>query len=135
MSTRDVNRALYLALHNEPGLEALGVSGAWDTQAPENTPLPLVIYFKSDGQHVYTLKRRAWEDLSFTIKGIARDNKDLAERIDNRLYAVLNRQQLPLDNGYMMILQRETDLSYTEKDGGATFYHVGGIYTVMVRDG
>jgi hypothetical protein len=134
MSARDVNKALYAALNADAALLSLGVTGVFDVQAPESKSLPYVVFSKSDGTHEYVLSRRAWQAHNYVIKAIAKENKDLAERIDNRILAVLNLTRPALDNGFVMNLRRDTDISYAEQSGGSTFYHVGGLYEVMVGD-
>jgi uncharacterized protein DUF3168 len=134
MSARDVNQALYLALKNDATLTSLGVTGVFDSQAPESQPLPVVVFQKSDGEHAYTFTSRAWQNHNYLVKGIASGNKDLAERIDNRCYQILNLTKPSLANGFVMDLRRETDVSYGEDKSGTTYWHVGGQYKVMVRD-
>jgi hypothetical protein len=134
VSTRDVNKMLYGALAPDAELQGLGVTGVFDTDSPESQALPLVQFAKTDGVPEDVLPRPAWIKMHFDVKGIVQGNKDLAEQIDNRCNALLDRQSYPVDNGVLMYMSRETDISYAERLGGATYYHVGGSYLVMVRD-
>jgi hypothetical protein len=134
VSTRDVNKALYAKLSVDAGLISLGVTGVFDLQAPESQALPVVIFQKQDGEHQYVYGRRAWQDHNYVVKGVAAESKDLAEQLDDRCYTLLNLQPLVLDDGYTMVVKRNGDISYAERLGGTTFYHVGGLYEIMVGD-
>jgi hypothetical protein len=135
VSTRDINKALWTALHADAQLQALGVTGAFDATAPESQPLPVVVFNKVSGNQTYTLRRLAWRTHTFDIKGISQTTKDLAERIDNRIATLLNLTRPVLDNGAVLDFRRVSDISYVERNSGTTYFHVGGTYEVMATDG
>lgn len=54
--------------------------------------------------------------------------------MDNRIFAILNRQKPSLASGRIMLMERVGDIAYAERVGGTTFYHVGGTYKIVVAD-
>jgi hypothetical protein len=134
MSTRDVNQMLYGILASDSTLQALGSTGAFSIQAPENQPVPYVVFSKSDGEHSYVLMRRAYQTQTFLVKAITLENQDLAEQMSDRIDALLNLTRPSIASGYTMDIRHDSDVSYAERLGGSTYYHVGGLYKVMVGD-
>lgn len=134
MSTRDVNQMLYGQLAADATLLGLGMTGVFSFQAPESQALPLVIFQKQDGTHSYTLPQHNWVDHRYVVKGVSSEVEDLAQQVDNRIFAILNRQKPPLASGRIMLMERVGDIAYAERVGGTTFYHVGGTYKIVVAD-
>lgn len=146
MSTA-IRRALYgkmtgdTTLSNLLGTAAPGYSKAiYNDLAPEQTGFPYVVFFKSAGTRIYTMKgRTSTSDKAgrvgndvWTIKAIDHDTSaDGAEAVQARLENLLTDATLTISGETLLLLKHEDDVEYSEEEEGEIFLHRGGLYRLM----
>ena len=134
MSASQIPNALYQWLSEDPTLAALlsAPEAIFPKEAPEETEYPFVVFqqvsgVKERGFHDHSARNQIW-----LVKGVCRGgDPSPAEEIDKRIEELLDDASLPLEDGHLIGLLRESDVPAHEIDGGEVVTHAGGLYRVM----
>ena len=104
--------------------------------APENAPLPVVIFFMQAGTPVYTLATKAVDNWVYVIKVITEeDSMAGASALDDMIDALFTDQDLPVNGDTALSVRREASIpSYTEFQAGVRYNHAGGTYRIWIGD-
>lgn len=123
----------------DPSIATAGATGVYDTLGPASAALPYVTFQQQSSVRVKTFasaKAAAHGHIRKTVwlvKALAEDHYT-AEVIDEACEAVLDNGSFAIADGFTLLnIERTADLSYPERDGPTTVYHVGGLYEVSVQ--
>lgn len=144
MST-PVRRAIYgklagdSTLRNLLGAAAPGFTNSiYHEPVPATASYPFVTMSKSSGLPTPVFgDASAGRDIGFEtdvwlIKAIDHNaTADKAESIADRLKTLLNDAALSISGATMMYCRRDSDVEYSEMDGGEVYHHVGAMYRVV----
>lgn len=130
-----------VALWDANSLDAVFAGGLWDTEAPPRTPFPYVVFSQvSDMADVFTSggiknsRRGKIMELLFQMDIFLKENgiddpKQQMGQYMGMLRPILeNAQQMPLANGFQILLRHVSDLVIRESSG---IYH--GVLTFKFR--
>ena len=125
-----VNQALYARLAGDATLVTMLASGTLSIfvdSAPDNAPLPFVVFSHQSGIELSLQAHRDPDELLY-VRAFA-GSPSLAGSIDARLDQLLHFQPLTVAGFTNIWLARETDISLTEKDAALiTTWNVGALY-------
>jgi hypothetical protein len=119
-------------LNGDATLIGLVPSGAWNTQAKENTTYPLIVYqFMSGIDHVEVASIRIWTNLVYLVKVIG-ETADLASlnAAVARIDALLHRASGSATDGTVWACVREQTIRLPDSVAGRQYRHSGGLYRI-----
>ncbi len=124
--------ALYNALIGSAALiSELGGTFIYNKQAPQDPDDNYVIFNQQGGGDVNDTPIRE-RNVLYTVFGIAL-TQEKAGAIDTDIDDALHLAELTISGWANLWLARETDVNISQIDsGGATRYHVGGIYRIVM---
>lgn len=141
VNTKLIRQAIYEKL-NQASLTAKladGSAGLVHGMAPYGARYPLCLFSKQAG----TATMQAFggdysKSMLWIVKGVvhsvSKGSASPAEDIDNAAEALLHYANLNISGADDMYLARESDIEYVEADGDDQYWHVGGLYRLIVQD-
>lgn len=104
--------------------------------APENAPLPIVIFFMQAGTAVYTLADKAVDNWVYVIKAVTEeDSMSGASMLNDLIDALFTDQPLQVNGGAALSVRRESAIpSYPEFSAGVRYNHAGSTYRIWIGD-
>lgn len=135
MSTQAGATFIYTTLAADSALNAVVTGRIYEDHAPDDAPLPFVIFQSYAPVDVTSLgAKRLWTNNLWIVKGIARtlEYKGTLKTIADRIDAVLHAASGTTVDGSVWAVTREREIRYVERtEGGNQVRHLGGIYRVM----
>lgn len=138
VSDKAIRQGIYQRL-NVAGVTALLGSGSASLvhgQAPASATYPLCVFNKQSGRaDMQGLTGQPARNHLWLVKGVVRaTSASVAEDIDKAAHDRLHHASLTITGGDSSYLAREGDVNYPEVVGDQTYWHVGGIYRLVVQD-
>lgn len=126
--------ALYTTLSTTAALiTELGGTLIYNKQAPQAPGDKYVVFQQQGGGDVNDTPIRE-RNVLYSVFGVAR-TQEAAAAIDGEIDTALHLATLSIIGWSNLWLSRETDINLTELDsGGATRYHAGAIYRVIMDE-
>jgi hypothetical protein len=131
-----VRQAIYTRL-NVAGITTLlgsGSAGIRHGVAPSDVAYPLLIFNKQAGTTTNRMGGEAFKAHVWLVKGVSQVSAGAAEAIDKAANDLLHFGDLTITGADDMYLSRESDVNYAEFQGDTTFWHVGGLYRLIVQN-
>lgn len=131
-----VRQAIYQRLAGDATLIGMLATptAIWHQLAPQDAPLPYVVFHRQSGRPAWTLNAGGWQDDVWLVKAIDRgDTASRAEAIDARTAAVLNDAPLAVNGRPRLAVFRESDVDYSELLDGGVYRHCGGLYRLLTQ--
>jgi len=127
-----VDQAIYEALTSDAALMAK-VTGVYNALAPSSVSTPFVVFQEQAGTDAYTLRRRMLRSLLYQVKCVDRGGSaKTAGEVYDLIDGVLHDASLSVAGYATLYVRRESDVKYTEVVDGVQYWHVGGLYRVIV---
>lgn len=106
-----------------------GTLGTWDTQAPQRSSTPYIIYQLQDSLDQYTFSGPSGESADYLVKVVSNrvDPTVDAFAIYDHLHEVLQDAPLTIAGGRSLRVRRLSRVQYQDSD---RYWHVGGIYRI-----
>jgi len=106
----------------------------YNTVAPPDTDLPLVVFHKQGGGHTNDTPRENVE-IIYVVKSIG-GGLSICEDIDDRCRILLDKQDLSVGSGYGDYATfRLGHLNFAEEvSGGSILFHIGAFYKIMASE-
>ena len=103
----------------------------YNTSAPPDAGLPLLVFHKQGGGHTLDTPRENVE-VAYVIKAIG-GGLSLCEDIDDRCRVLLDKKDLSVGSGYADYATfRMGHLNFAEEvSGGSIIFHIGAYYRIM----
>lgn len=121
-----VRKALRDKLKEDPVLKELATGGVFHKKADPGVKPPYVIFHKASGNPTWTFGGPPMDREVWLVKGVG--EREVAEDIDTRCKAILNRATLDLEGKAHLDLRHMADVDYDELDEGEIYNHVGAEY-------
>lgn len=158
VSDKDIRVGLYNRLNQQPlvGLLGDGSASIVHEEAHPTISFPLCIFSKQAGTHRHvfggttstrpqsgTMPAQAARDAGYRdslwiVKGVAKDPQKpgRAEDVDEAVHDLLNFGDgvLTITGADVMGLHRVSDIRYTEAEDDNLYWHVGGMYRLVVQE-
>jgi len=133
MIANEIKAALYLKLTGSAAITSLlsGTAAVYDSIAPNEATLPLVIFSKQDGRPVNRMGGVAYESHVYLVKGVTEgESAALAGSVAKAIDAALNNTTLTISGYTQMLCRRNGEVDYPESDEGRTIRHIGATYKI-----
>jgi hypothetical protein len=106
-----------------------GALGLYDTQAPQGSAPPYLIYQVQSTLDLYTFGSKSGESADYFVKVVSNRQDPTAQAfaIYDQMHSVLQDAALSLSGGYSFRCRRSSRRQYQDAD---KFWHVGGIYRI-----
>lgn len=103
--------------------------------APENAPLPVIVFFEQAATPSYTFNERGWQEWLYAIKAITEGNSmHIASEIDEAVDSLLTDATLTVDGEVTLYCRKESAIpKYVEIAGGVRYNHAGSEYRIWTR--
>jgi len=125
----NVDTAIYQTLASNAAL-MLTATGVYYGVAPQGKVLPYVIFAKQSETDHYVFQGRICVEMMYLIKVVGKGSSIEAIRDAYNLVDIaVNNKRLALG---VLQCRRESGLEYLEDDNGIIYYHVGGLYRLLV---
>lgn len=136
MSSVAIRRALYGKMAGDSTLTNMlwtpsSGKAIYYQLAPQDAQTPLVIFSQSSGLPTYSFGQGGapFEEELWLIKGLdVNSTADVVDDIASRLDALLTDGTLNISGRSQMYLRRDSQVSYSETDGGQEFKHSGHLF-------
>lgn len=135
MTPSPVRTALHARLAGFEPLTGLLSSPAsiWHRRAPREARPPFVLFHKQAGNPRWTFREHTQWDL-WLVKAVDRGlTAERAEAIAKQIDVCLNDHELTITGHRLLVLRRESDVSYPEPDGADLLHHEGGLYRLVTQ--
>ena len=127
-----VDNALYALLDGDAELKRLAPGGVYRGTGDQDAPTPFVTYNQQSGDRRYTLGS-GWRELTYQIKAVDQnDDSEPAQRVQERLEALLQGRLLVLDGHRTLLCSQVSDIEY-EEPGERPWQHVGGLWEIKAQ--
>ena len=128
-----VDNALYALLSADAQLRSLAPGGVFRNTADQDAETPFVTFNQQDGRRDYTFGS-VIRPLTYQIKAVDQnEDSEPAQRVQERLEALLQGAVLSLDGGRRTLIVSQTgDIEY-EEPGERPWQHVGGTWEITVQ--
>jgi hypothetical protein len=137
VSDKAVRQAIYQKLNVSAVTNLLGSGSASlvHGEAPPTSTFPLCVFHKQAGTTTNRFGGEAFKAHIWLVKGVVKAaSASTAEDIDKAANDLLHFGDLTITGADDMYLARESDVNYSETDGDVKFWHVGGLYRLIVQD-
>lgn len=108
-------------------------TGVYYQLAPQNpeAELPYVIFENPTGNESWTFDGEPMEEGQLLVKGVGSAKQ--AESIDRRCKALLNTEELSIDEYDVLFIRSASIVNYLEPSDGERFQHTGHNYNLIVE--
>ncbi len=107
-------------------------NGVYHDIAPSNAVPPFVTLHQQAGTPVYAFAGQPWKDKLWTVKAIDRNSSSRGEDIAAAIIEALHDAPLNVEGHTLMQLRYESDVAYSEVDGGDVWRHRGAVFRIDV---
>lgn len=138
---RDAFAAMITLLGADSTLNNLGVSAndIFALKAPESHSTPFVIFEKYSATHDFVLGGSGTYDTHYILIKVVSGGQgdysmgDLSRQISDRIVAILTGFKPSLPTGYIIRIEPQTDIEFSESESGnILFYHVGTVFKIYI---
>lgn len=101
--------------------------------APEDAQTPFVVFQLVSGRDAWTHGARAAEKLVYQVKAVGGPSRLDVDSLYQAADVLLNDAilSIPVPDGQVVMLRRESVFGFTELDNGRQYWHSGGNYRVI----